>query len=172
MKNPDMNQIYEEYAESVFGFIVRMCHDENLAQDLLQDTFLKAIEKIDTFDQRCKLTTWLCQIAKNAYFDHLRKEKRHEEVVLWDADIECNKDNAPEEVVIAKENKQEILIYIHKLPEPYKEVFLLRFYAELSFKEIAKIFNKSEVWGRVTYLRSKDMLLEFLQNIKDDKRRN
>lgn len=171
MKNPDMNQIYEEYADVVYGFILRMCHDENLAEDILQDTFLKAIEKINTFDQKCKLTTWLCQIAKNTYFDYLRKIKKCEEVLL-DEMLTCDRNNLPEDVAISKENKQEILSLIHKLQEPYKEVFLLRFYAELSFKEIARIFGKSEVWGRVTYLRSKDMLLEFLQNVNDDKRRN
>ena len=171
MKNPDMNQIYEKYADVVYGFILRMCHDENLAEDILQDTFLKAIEKINTFDQKCKLTTWLCQIAKNTYFDYLRKIKKCEEVLL-DETLTCDRNNLPEDVAISKENKQEILSLIHKLQEPYKEVFLLRFYAELSFKEIARIFGKSEVWGRVTYLRSKDMLLEFLQNVNDDKRRN
>lgn len=171
MKNPDMNQIYEKYADVVYGFILRMCHDENLAEDILQDTFLKAIEKINTFDQKCKLTTWLCQIAKNTYFDYLRKITKCEEVLL-DETLTCDRNNLPEDVAISKENKQEILSLIHKLQEPYKEVFLLRFYAELSFKEIARIFGKSEVWGRVTYLRSKDMLLEFLQNVNDDKRRN
>ena len=170
MKNPDINQIYKEYAEVVYGFIFRMCRDENLAEDILQDTFLKAIEKINTFDQRCKLTTWLCQIAKNTYFDYLRKLKQNEEVFL-DEELTYERNNLPEEVVISKENQQEILLMIHKLQEPYKEVFLLRFYAELSFKEIAQIFGKSEVWGRVTYLRSKDMLLELLKSVNDDKRR-
>lgn len=170
MKNHDMNQIYEEYAEIVYGFILRMCHDEHLAQDLLQDTFLKAIENIDTFNQKCKLTTWLCQIAKNTYFDHLRKIKKYADVTL-ESEVVCDKNVVPEEVFVAKENEQEIHLLIHKLPEPYKEVFLLRFYAGLSFKEIARIFGKSEVWGRVTYLRGKDMLLEFLQKDNDDKRR-
>lgn len=170
MKNHDMNQIYEEYAEIVYGFILRMCHDEHLAQDLLQDTFLKAIENIDTFNQKCKLTTWLCQIAKNTYFDHLRKVKKYADADL-DLHTVCDKNAAPEEVFITKENEQEIHLLIHKLPEPYKEVFLLRFYAELSFKDIARIFDKSEVWGRVTYLRGKDMLLEYLQKNKDDKGR-
>ena len=171
MKNPDMNRIYEEYAEIVYGFILRMCHDEHLSQDILQDTFLKAIEKIDTFDEKCKLTTWLCQIAKNTYFDHLRKAKKYADVTF---NIETVYDQGvvPEETFIARENEQKIHLLIHKLPEPYKEVFLLRFYAELSFKDIARIFGKSEVWGRVTYLRSKDMLFDFLQKDDDDGRRN
>ncbi len=162
VKDTDMNAMYQEHAQQVYAFLFRLCGDTHLAEDLMQDTFLKAMEKIDTFDGKCKLTTWLCQIAKNSYYDHLRRHKKYAntEIVL---DGISGDELTPEEEVLSKETAKEIRMYIHQLPEPYKEVFLLRFYAELSFREIGQMFGKSEVWGRVTYLRSKDMLIERME---------
>lgn len=157
-----MNAVYQEHAEQVYAFLLRLCGDAHLAEDLTQDTFLKAMEKIDTFDCKCKLTTWLCQIAKNTYYDYLRKHKKYSdaEVVLE----QLSGDGlTPEDTIVSKETAKEIRMLIHQLPEPYKEVFLLRFYADLSFREIGQMFGKSEVWGRVTYLRGKDMLIERME---------
>lgn len=163
MNDTDMNVLYREHAKVVYNFLLKMCQDPHLAEDLMQDTFLKAMGKIDTFDGKCKLTTWLCQIAKNTYYDHLRKQRKFTdtEVVL---DELSGDELTPEQEVLSKETAKEIRMYIHQLPEPYKEVFLLRFYAELSFREIGQMFGKSEVWGRVTYLRSKDMLIERMES--------
>lgn len=162
MKSMDFNEIYKEHAEMLYRFLLRICGDEHLAEDLMQDTFLKAIEKIDTFDGRCKLTTWLCQIAKNTYFDYLRKKKNQVDAKLCEIhtkDVEMS----PEERLVSFEAAGEIHRMIHRLEEPYKEVFLLRHYADLPYKEIGNMFEKSEVWGRVTYLRGKEMLVQMLK---------
>lgn len=163
VKNVEFNALYEQHAEQVYRFLLRLCADPHLAEDLMQDTFLKAMEKIETFDNRCKFTTWLCQIAKNTYYDNLKKKKRHAIISLPDNETALEEDSL-EEKLIEKETVHEIRKIIHQLQEPYKEVFLLRFYAELSFKEIGQIFDKSQVWGRVTYLRAKDMVLSRLEN--------
>ena len=165
MEHVDFNVIYEQYAEQIYRFLIRLCGDVNLAEDLLQDTFLKAMEKVDTFDNRCKLTTWLCQIAKNTYYDSLRKKKRYSVTNLLDQDY-VSDEQSLEEKMVESETIHEIRKHIHQLSEPYKEVFLLRFYAGLSFREIGQIFDKSEVWGRVTYLRAKDMILSKMENGK------
>ena len=151
MKKKDMNAVYQEHAKQVYAFLFRMCQDPHLAEDLLQDTFLKAMEHMDAFDGKCKLTTWLCQIAKNTYYDYLRKNKKYAdtEIVL---DGIADEELTPEEKVLSKEAAKEIRMYIHQLPEPYKEVFLLRFYAELSFREIGQMFGKSEVCHASPYL--------------------
>lgn len=162
MKSMDFSEIYQEHAEMIYRFLLRMCQDEDLAEDLMQDTFLKAIEKINTFDMRCKLSTWLCQIAKNTYLDYLRKKKKQTDVEVWAERFETVEMSA-EDKLMAAETAGEIHRMIHKLDETYKEVFLLRFYANLSFKEIGNVFGKSEVWGRVTYLRGKEMLLRMLK---------
>lgn len=164
MKHMDFSKIYENHAEQIYKFLMRLCGDRQLAEDLLQDTFLKAMEKIDTFDNRCQLTTWLCQIAKNTYYDNLRKKQRHVHTYLSE-ELVSNEGILLEDEILKKESVREIRMLIHQLPEPYKEVFLLRFYAELSFQEIGQMFDKSEVWGRVTYLRSKAMLINMMENL-------
>ena len=163
MKSVDFNDVYSEHAEMIYRLLMRMCNDEHLAEDLLQDTFLKAIEKIDTFDMRCKLSSWLCQIAKNTYFDYYRKKKNPILLELCEEQM-AEFDISPENKVVQKETMEEIIATIHNLDEPYKEVFWLRFYGEMSYKEIGSIFGKSEVWGRVTYSRTKEMIL---RRIKD-----
>ena len=159
----DFNEIYKEYAEMIYRFLLRMCHDEYLAEDLMQDTFLKAIEKINTFDMRCKLSTWLCQIAKNTYFDYLRKQQKQDDMQLQEETL-TETEVSIEELLMSAEGVREIHKMIHGLSEPYKEVFLLRYYADLSYQEIGNMFNKTEVWGRVTYLRSKEMLIRMIEN--------
>lgn len=160
MKHTDFNAMYESHAEQVYKFLLRLCGDAHLAEDLMQDTFLKAMQNVNSFDNRCKFTTWLCQIAKNTYYDSLRKKKRHPQEPLTE---EFASGHSFEERIIESESATEIRKLIHRLPDPYKEVFLLRFYGELSFREIGEIFEKSEVWGRVTYLRGKEMLRTYLE---------
>ena len=162
MKSDDFNEIYNEHAKMIYNFLLRMCKNEHLAEDLMQDTFLKAIERIDTFDQQCKLSSWLCQIAKNTYFDYFRKKKNQVEMELCEENLQ-DVELSPEDRLMSAEATGEIHRLIHKLEDAYKEVFLLRFYANLSFKEIGNVFGKSEVWGRVTYLRGKERLLQMLK---------
>lgn len=159
MKHEDFNKVYERHAEQVYRFLLRLCGDAHLAEDLLQDTFLKAMQNVDSFDNRCKFTTWLCQIAKNTYYDTRRKKKNHP---MEELPVELDSGQSLEEQIIDNESAREIRKQIHRLPEPYKEVFLLRFYGELSFREIGEMFEKSEGWGRVTYLRGKEMLRTYL----------
>ena len=154
MENTDLNVMYQEHAKQVYGFLYKMCQDADLSEDLMQDTFLKAMEHIDSYDGKCKLTTWLCQIAKNTYYNHLRRNKKYAdtEIVL---DGIAGEELTPEQEVLSKEMAKEIRMYIHQLPEPYKEVFQLRVLGELSFSQIATIFGKTESWARVTYHRAR-----------------
>ena len=162
MKHIDFNKLYEEHAGQIYKFLLRLCKDADMAEDLLQDTFLKAIEKVDAFDNRCKFTTWLCEIAKNTYYDSLRKKQAQTTVYMLEENL-VNQAPLMEDALVHKETAREIHEIIHQLPEPYKEVFLLRFYGELPFREIGQIFGKSEVWGRVTYLRGKDMVIQRME---------
>lgn len=162
MAQVDMNLVYAQHAEEVYRFLLRLCGDASLAEDLLQNTFLKAIEKIDTFDYRCKLTSWLCQIAKNDYYDYLRKKQRQHVQSFHDLDLP-HPQLPLDDMLADKELARDIRMAVHKLPDPYKEVFLLRVYAELPFREIGQMFQKTEVWGRVTFLRAKEMILKRLE---------
>ncbi len=165
MAQLNLDEAYMQYAREVYQFLLRLCGDEDLAEDILQDTFLKAVEKSDTFEGNCKLTSWLCQIAKNTYYDHLRKKQRHPVSSLSD-EIEDDNPSFVERIEDA-ESAREIRLAVHRLPDPYKEVFMLRVYAELPYKEIGMTFGKTEVWGRVTFMRSKDMVMQMLKKRKE-----
>lgn len=158
MQKDRLEEIYSTYADDVYHFLLHLCKDEHLAEDLLQDTFLRAIENIDSFDERCKLSSWLCQIAKNLYFDHWRKSKQSVNTELSE-EIPDTSETSLEQLVL-KETGSELLQLVHQLKDPYKEVFMLRVYGEMSLKEIAALFGKSEVWGRVTFLRAKESVIE------------
>lgn len=166
MQNDNWDEIYAAYAKDVYRFLLNLCRDEHLAEDLLQDTFLKAIENIDSFDERCKLTSWLCQIGKNLYFDHLRKNKKHPTEELSEAEVPDTTPTTLDQLII-KETGAELMKIVHSLRDPYKEVFLLRVYGVLPFKDIAALFGKSEIWGRVTFLRSKEMVMDKYRQNKE-----
>ena len=147
----DFEKIYQEHGKTIYSFLFSLSHDERLSEELTQETFFKAVKSIDKFDGRCTLFVWLCQIAKNTYFTHYQKSKRYspiEEHVLESS--ECF-----EQVLIDQESAFEIHKALHKLEEPYKEVFSLRVFGELSFQQIGQLFNKTESWARVTYHRAK-----------------
>lgn len=175
----DFEEIYQQYAQMLYHYLFGLCHDSALAEDIVQTTFLKAIEKADSFQEKSKLSTWLFEIAKNQYRDYLRK-KEHANISI--EHLSQSEDGEPTgtkemsdpkpsvlENMIEGEDAKQLRKYLHELPEPYKEVFMLRVYAECSYKEIGDMFGKSEVWGRVTYFRAREKLVERWMTEKKDK---
>lgn len=147
----DIKIVYDKYFKDVYKYVLSLTLNESIAEEVTQETFFKAIKNIDKFDGRCTLFVWLCQIAKNTFFTHYQKSKRFssiEEQLMKTTD--CF-----EEYLLDKESAFEIHKVLHKLEEPYKEVFSLRVFSELSFRQIAELFNKTESWARVTYHRAK-----------------
>lgn len=166
----DMDEMYQEYAELIYHYLLGLCHNPSLAEDLVQTTFLKAIESIDSFRGQSKVSTWLFQIAKHEYIDVMRR-KENQNISM---EVFCQDDSQGEtvfageslsilEYLIEKEQKERILWHLHQLPEPYKEVFLLHIYGECSYREIAAVFGRTEVWARVTYFRAKERLIQCLK---------
>ena len=154
----DFEEIYSLYFRDVYRYALSLCRNEALAEDVTQETFFKALKKIDSFKGECKVRVWLCQIAKNTYFSILEKNKKR-------ADFSGAEQSAfPEENFEEKFSDRETAFEIHKalhiLDEPYKEVFTLRLFGELPFLQIAELFGKTESWARVTYHRAKLMLRE------------
>ena len=155
----DFEKVYEEYFDLIFGFVLSLCHDEALAEEVTQESFFKALKSIDKFRGDCKLSVWLCQIAKNTLNTELQKQKRYAET-----DENTLPDNeTPEEMLVRKETAKELHFLLHDLAEPYKEVFWMRTFGELSFREIGEIFEKTESWARVTYHRARLKLKEGLK---------
>lgn len=158
-------EIYSKYGQMIYRYLYGLCRNADIAEDLTQDTFLKAIEKSGSFEGQSSVSTWLCTIARNRYMDYLKKkENRHLPLEICE-EISDEKSGNFSEEVISKEDTKKILLVLHKLPEPYKEVFMLRVYGELPFKEIANIFGKTDEWARVTFRRAREKLMAELEEI-------
>lgn len=153
----DFEEIYNLYFKDVYKYAMSLCKNEAIAEEITQETFFKALKNIDSFDGKCKLYVWLFEIAKNTYFTLCKKEKRRETL----KNNLVSEDNLFENL-LDKETANEIHRILHNLPEPYKEVFSLRAFGELSFSQIGELFSKTESWARVTYYRAKLKIKEEL----------
>lgn len=134
-----------------------MTGDPALSEELTQETFFRAVKYANRFDGKVKVTTWLCTIAKNAYFTYLKKERRNSGQSIEDMEIPVKED------VLARENCREIYKAVHRLDEPYREIVLLRIHTDMTFADIGEIFDKSENWARVTFYRGKEKLKKLLE---------
>lgn len=154
----DMKKVCEEYYQTVYGYLVSITGGNiDLAEELTQETFYRAIKASGKFRGECKMSTWLCQIAKYTFYQHLDKKKRRKEVSMDEA-IEVAAEQQIEKEYISNEQKLEIYKKIQRLESPTKDVLMLRLSGELSFKEIGEILGKSENWARVTFYRGKQMI--------------
>ena len=158
----EFEKVYKAYFNDVFLYIKRLSGDENLADEITSETFFKAMRAIDNFRGECDIRVWLCQIAKNTYFSALKKQDRLTELDDSEAmDRQVRLDL--EEKVIVREKAMSVHEYLHNLPEPYKEVFTLRVFGELSFRQIGDLFSKTENWACVTFYRAKKKIMEQLE---------
>ena len=149
----EFEKIYVKYFNDVFLFLKRLSKDEGIAEEITSETFFKAMRSIDSFRGETDIRVWLCQIAKNCYFSHLKRQQKF--VDLNDLEIASNKDTL-EEQILNRNDAMRIHHLLHDLAEPYKEVFMLRVFGELSFKQIADIFQKTDNWACVTYHRARN----------------
>ena len=161
-KNIDMDSIYQEYANLVYRFLYSYTQDIEWSQELMQETFLRAVGSISRYNGSCKLSVWLCQIAKHVLYQELRKKKRAEMVELADYLPDDSSPNG-ESNVLNQENKIELYQAIHHLPELEREVILYRITGELSFREIGAILGKSENWSRTVFYRAKQKIKKELK---------
>lgn len=159
----DFEEIYRTYFNDVFVYIRKLSGDENIAEEITSQTFFKALSSINKFRGECDVRVWLCQIAKNCYFTYMKKNSKTENIddiqVLNIQDFTCDIN----EIIGNKEQSKRIQTVLHTIPEPYKEVFMWRVFAELNFKEIGQIFDKSDNWACVTYHRARNMIKEKLE---------
>lgn len=154
MTQDQWEQIYHLYFDSVYRYLLSLSSDEEIAREITSETFFKAMQALDRFRHDCDIRIWLCQIAKNSYFTHLRKQKR--EVSLAERGENCAQSPQPlEEQITSADTVLSIHKILHRLDEPYKEVFFLRVFGELSFQQIADVFHKTANWACVTYHRAR-----------------
>ena len=160
----DFDSIYREYGRMFYLCLLSLSHNESLSEDLTQETMYRAILNIGSFRGDCRLSAWLCQIARNLYFDWQKKNRQRsvnisidEEFLFPDPDINIEKE------VEDRDTANRILQHLHKLEEPYKEVFILHALGSVPLTQISRLFEKSDSWARVTYYRAKAMIIRKLQ---------
>ena len=153
-------ELYKEYFSVVYRYILSISKDPLTAEEITQETFFKAIKKIDDFRGDSSLKAWLCSIAKNTYYDFIKRQARHEELPEEYGDAV----GSAEDIYITKADSRAMHRILHGLREPYKEVFSLRTFGELSFSDIGELFGKSDSWARVTYHRARLMIKEEFEN--------
>ncbi len=149
----DFEAIYMEHFLNVYKYVLSLCRNESLAEEITQEAFYKALNGIDRFDGKCQLYVWLCQIAKNTYFTYAKKQKRY----TTEADVDMSLEAAPEieSSYLDKETARRLHVLLHQLKDPYKEVFTLRVFCELPFSQIGELFGKTDSWARLIFYRAK-----------------
>lgn len=162
-----MEELFELYYKDVYRYSLALCKDPHIAEEITQETFFKAMKAINHFKGECDIRVWLCQIAKNTYFTFCHKKKRE---VSIDDNVEAETLGGYDFVENLIDENQAIRIHtiLHEMPEPYKEVFTLRVFGELSFSQIGKINGKTESWARVTYHRARLKILKELEENENE----
>ena len=155
----NMEEIYKEYFETVKKYLFCLTHNNDIAEELTQETFYKAVKNIHTFKDDCKISVWLCKIAKNTWLDSIKKNKNIKDMADNEL-FEIESLETADETVISNQGKLELYKKIQKLDEKTRDVIYLRITGDLNFKEIGDIFNKTENWARITFYRGKQKLKE------------
>ena len=153
----DLESIYRQNAHTVFRFLMAKTGSVDISEELTQETFYQAIKSIDRYDGSCRISSWLCGIAKNLLYSYLRD--RSKEPLPIDTVPEPSMASA-EDMVVKREETGAILKAIREYPDPGGEILRLRIFGGLSFKEIGSVFGKTETWARVTYHRARIMIKE------------
>ncbi len=159
-------RIYETYFSRVYNFLFRMCNNEDLAEELTQETFFRAFRSFHRFRGDSELFTWLASIAKYTFFSYIRKHKKESDCINFNALIATmtQEDTDPENMICRNVMNDAVRQLIYKMPQKYSDVVTLRIYAELPFSEIADALQISESSAKVLFFRAKKMLLEELKN--------
>ena len=163
-----MEEIYEKYSKLVYNYLYRLTNDIELSEELMQETFYSAIKGLNKFKGECKVSVWLCQIAKNKWKYYLKKNKKIHETALDGIMENLLVEDDDYKQIFDKDEILQLYKYIHNLEKDIREIFYLRLRGNLSFKDISEITGKSEEWARVNFYRGKLKIKESL--LKDEKR--
>ena len=163
----EFDEIYRLYSADLYHFILSLCKNDSLAMDIMQDTMLRAIENIDKFKGNCSIKTYLFTIARNLYLDTLKKSE-NKNISSDGTEQEFADGTSFVDRLTDKESALTIHRLLHCLDEPYKEIFSLRVFAELSFREIGDIFGNSENWARTAFFRAKKKLITLMTKEEEE----
>ena len=156
----DYEKLYNSYYMQVYSYAVALTKNPEQAEEIAQHTFVKALSSKAEYKGMSSELTWLCSIAKNLYYDELRRNQR---LSSLGENLHISSEVDIEQAVSDSDMTFRIHLVLHKLEEPYKEVFQLRVFGEVSFSQIATIFGKTESWARVTYHRARLKIQERME---------
>ena len=159
----DLESIYRQYSDTVFRFLMSKTGSVELAEELTQETFYQAVKSIDRYDGSSRITSWLCGIAQNVLYAHLRARQKDP---LPLEDVPEQPVVSTEDLVVTRDETRAILEAIWELPDPGGEIMRMRIFGGLSFKQIGAILGRTEVWARVNYYRAKQSVIKELN--RDD----
>lgn len=162
----NFEKLYKEYYPRVYAFLYKLCHDKDMTEEMTQDTFYELYKSLHRYNGSCKLFTFIASIAKNVYYKYIRKKK------LEYIDIESvmelqDTDDTPEEACLRSLWSKEIRNVIEKLPKNYRDVVILRVYADLSFPDVAGALGISTSSAKVIFHRAKKIISEELFSEND-----
>lgn len=163
----NIEEVYLEHSKLVYKYLFCLTHNNELAEELTQETFVCAIKEINNFKGNSKLSTWLCQIAKNLWYKELRKIKKAKIIPIDEIGVNIKNEEDIETKIIQNNEKEILYKMIEKLPNELREIIYLRIVGEFSFKQIGEILGKNENWARVTFYRGKEKLKEGEYNEKE-----
>ncbi len=155
-----MEHLYETYAQTVYKFLYSLTQHAELSEELTQETFYQAMKTIHHFRGDCKMSVWLCQIAKRAWYKELSKHKKRNSLTIHELEFPLPAGQNIEADVLQNEEKLAMFRLLHRLDEKTKEVMYLRLSGDLSFSEIGEIVGQSETWARVTFYRGKQKMMK------------
>lgn len=162
----NIEEIYKEYSITVYKYLFCLTQNRDISEDLMQETFAIAVKDIKKFRGDCKLSVWLCQIAKHLWYKELKKKNKNANVSFEEINENVLYDETPEEIICDKEEKLKLFKDMQKLDSKSKEVIYLRLIGDLSYEEIGEILGKTSNWSRVTFYRAKQKIREENKNEK------
>ena len=160
----DFDAIYQQYGKTVYCFLLSLSRDESLAEELTQETFAIAVKEIKKFKGNCKVSVWLCQIAKHLWYKELKKKKN----ISIEEIEDLQETETVEDFIFKKEDKIKLFKDIQKLDEKSRELIYLRMVGNLDFTEIGEILGKTPNWARVNFYRAKQKIREVNKNGKEN----
>lgn len=156
----NIEEIYKNHANAVYKYLFCLTKNEDIAEDLTQETFAIAVKEIHKFKGNCKVSVWLCQIAKHLWYKELKKKANKSISFIEDIEEEIETTKTVEDIVCQKEEKLKLFKDMQKLDEKTKEVMYLRLVGNLNFIEIGEVLGKTPNWARVTFYRGKQKIRE------------
>ena len=156
MNSETCERMYNAHYMRVFSYAMTLSGERHLAEEVTQETFFRAFTSASAFRNESDEVTWLCAIAKNFFLDRQRKQGRTEAI----PEALPARGKPVEQETVERDSSFRIHVALHALEEPYREIFELRVFGELSFQQIGTIFGKTENWARVTYHRARLKLQE------------